>query len=295
MPEKILTFQKKDKQGKLRNVGKMEIRNQTEDTAELYFYGDICSEAWQSEWYKDDQAPSDIQEFLKDLDGVNTVHVHINSGGGSVTGGIAIGNMLKAHPATMIAYIDAMAASIATVIALSCDRVVIYKNSIFMIHKPSVSWFSGNADDLRKEADVLDTCQKSILTTYMAKVKDGVTEEKVNELIDAETWFTGEEAAEIFDIEVDALENNAAAAASDYYNKYRNTPKNLKESKVSISAFINSIKGDTAAEKEFKAFLKDYVTEILEDKGESVTDPPDDEAAKREKLKNEILKDLDCF
>lgn len=162
-----------------------------------------------------------------------------------------------------------------------------------MIHKPSVSWFSGNADDLRKEADVLDTCQKSILTTYMAKVKDGVTEEKVNELIDAETWFTGEEAAEIFDIEVDALENNAAAAASDYYNKYRNTPENLKEKKVTISDFINSIKEDAATEKEFKAFLEKYVIEILEDKDKKVTDPPDDSKSSREKLKNEILKDLD--
>lgn len=257
MPNKILQFKVKDKQGKMRNAGRMEIKNQTDNEADLYFYGDICSEAWQSQWYPDDQAPSDVQEFLKELDGVDTINVHINSGGGSVTGGIAIGNMLKAHPAKTIAYIDAMAASIATVIALSCDEIVIYKNSIFMIHKPS-SYVWGHADDMRKEAEVLDTCQKCILTTYMTKAKDGVTEEQINELIDAETWFTGEEAAEYFDMTVEEGMENVAAATSQYFDKYINMPKEVVKTEV-----------------------------------EDTVETPLSKDEEREKLKDEILKDLD--
>lgn len=291
---KILQFQVKDKQGKLRNAGRMEIKNQTDDTAELYFYGDICSEAWQSAWYPDDQAPSDVQEFLKNLDGVTTLHVHINSGGGSVTGGIAIGNMLKAHPAKTIAYIDAMAASIATVIALSCDEVVIYKNSIFMIHKPMSSVWGGNADDMRKEAEILDTCQQCILTTYMEKVREGVTEEQINEFINAETWWTGEVAAEYFDMQVaDGLED-AAAATSQYFDKYSNLPEDLKKEKpktVTVEDFRKMLNNcDMPASEKNKI---DVIIGMLIDGETTETNDGTPEDIERENLKNEILKDLD--
>lgn len=92
---KILELQKKDKYNKERTVGSIEIKNQTETTADLCFFGDINSESlgeWQK-YYPEDKAPKDVQDFLDQLEGVSKINVHINSGGGSVFGGIAIYNI----------------------------------------------------------------------------------------------------------------------------------------------------------------------------------------------------------
>ena len=94
---KILELQRKDKHNKERTVGSIEIKNQTETTADLCFFGDINSESlgeWQK-YYPEDKAPKDVQDFLDQLEDVSKINVHINSGGGSVFGGIAIYNILK--------------------------------------------------------------------------------------------------------------------------------------------------------------------------------------------------------
>lgn len=90
----------------------------------------------------------------------------------------------------------------------------------------------GNAEDFRREADALDSCQRAITAVYLEKVKEGVTEEEITKMIDRETWLTGEEAAQYFNIEVEEA-GEIAACTSDYFDKYRNLPKNLfqKENK----------------------------------------------------------------
>lgn len=225
----ILELQKKDKKNRCRTVGSIEIRNRTEESADLCFFGDINSESlgeWQK-YYPEDKAPQDVQEFLNQLDGVSKINVHINSGGGSVFGGIAIYNILKRYNAEITVYVEGLAASIASVIAMVGDRIIIPSNAQMMIHKPStVAW--GNADEMRKQADVLDGCQKVILNTYMEHVKEGVTAEEINALINAETWKNGEEWQEYFEIEV-GEKSLAAACESDYYDKYTNIPDKLKE------------------------------------------------------------------
>ena len=199
---KILELQKKDKYNKERTVGSIEIKNQTETTADLCFFGDINSESlgeWQK-YYPEDKAPKDVQDFLDQLEGVSKINVHINSGGGSVFGGIAIYNILKRYDAEITVYVEGLAASIASVIAMAGDKIIIPENAQMMIHKPSsVTW--GNADDMRKEADILDGCQKVILNTYMQHTKEGVTAEEIDSLINAETWKNGKEWQEFFDIE----------------------------------------------------------------------------------------------
>lgn len=224
---KILELQKKDKKNRCRTVGSIEIRNQTDNTADLCFFGDINSESlgeWQK-YYPEDKAPKDVQDFLDQLDGVSKINVHINSGGGSVFGGIAIYNILKRYDAEITVYVEGLAASIASVIAMAGDKIIIPENAQMMIHKPSsITW--GNAGDMRKQADILDGCQKVILNTYMQHVKEGVTPEEINALIDAETWKNGEEWKEYFDIEV-GEKSLAAACESDYYDKYTNMPDKL--------------------------------------------------------------------
>lgn len=273
---KILNLKNKDKEtGKLKDVGKMEIKNQTEEKAELYFYGDIVSSTWQSYWYEEDKCPQDITDFLKELDNSKAVDIFINSGGGSVHGGLAIYNILKRHQGEKTVYIDGIAASIASVIAMAGDKVIIPSNAQFMIHKP-LTWCGGNADDFRKTADILDTCQKSIMSIYMDNVKEGVTEEKISEMINEETWLTGDEATQYFDFEVEE-QSDVVACTSEYFDKYNKTPKNILNTKENATDHEDIVK---------------KVLQIIENKNDLKTKEIEDSL---EKQKAEILGDLDLI
>ncbi len=227
---KVLNLQNKDTEtGELKNVGKIEIKNQTEEKAELYFYGDIVSDSWSSWWADEDKCPQDVSDFLKELENSQNVDIYINSGGGSVFGGIAIYSMLKRHKGKKTVHVDGLAASIASVIALAGDEVIVPKYASFMIHNPlCMLWNSYNASDLRKIASTLDSCKESILNIYMENAKEGVTKEELSALMDEEKWFTGESAAELFNIKVED-EFELVACSSEFLDKYKNTPKNLFE------------------------------------------------------------------
>lgn len=232
---KVLNLQNKDtKTGELKNVGKIEIKNQTEEKAELYFYGDIVSDSWSSWWADEDKCPQDVSDFLKELENSQNVDIYINSGGGSVFGGIAIYSMLKRHKGKKTVHVDGLAASIASVIALAGDEIIVPKYASFMIHNPlCMLWNSYNASDLRKIASTLDNCKESILNIYMENAKEGVTKEELSALMDEEKWFTGDSAAELFNIKVED-EFELVACSSEFLDKYKNTPKNLfKENKKS--------------------------------------------------------------
>lgn len=224
---KELKLYNKDRDGNTKVCGSMTIKNQTDSSADLFFYGDIVSETWQSEWYEDDMAPGDVKEFLDQLDGTENINIHINSGGGSVFGGIAIYNMLRRNNAHKIVYVDGLAASIASVIMMAGDEIVMPKNATVMIHKPSASYFftTKNADDLRKDAESLDTCQEAIMQTYMTKAK--VDKEEIEQKVNDETWLTGEEAAELFDIKVEEANDAVACAGSSMFFCYKNVPTSL--------------------------------------------------------------------
>lgn len=224
---KELKFYNKDRDGNTKVCGSMTIKNQTDSSADLFFYGDIVSETWQSEWYEDDMAPGDVKEFLDQLDGTENINIHINSGGGSVFGGIAIYNMLRRNNAHKTVYVDGLAASIASVIMMAGDEIVMPKNATVMIHKPSASYFftTKNADDLRKDAESLDICQEAIMQTYMTKAK--VDKEEIEQKVNDETWLTGEEAAELFDIKVEEANDAVACAGSSMFFCYKNVPTSL--------------------------------------------------------------------
>lgn len=278
----VLELKRKDRNRKDRKVGCIEIRNKTEEAADLCFFGDINSESL-GEWkkyYPEDKAPSDVQDFLDQLKNVSRINVHINSGGGSVFGGIAIYNILLRYDAEITVYVEGLAASIASVIAMAGDKIIIPRNAQMMVHKPSsMAW--GNADDMRKEAEILDGCQKVILNTYMRHVKEGITEDMINDLINAETWKNGEEWQEYFDIEVSET-NTAAAAASEYFSKYMHLPENLKENPKPCGQDL----------EELAALVADKVLErIGKDEKTKQNKPPKD----CEEQAAEILEDLDYY
>lgn len=278
---KVLNLKNKDaKTGELKNVGKIEIKNQTEEKAELYFYGDIVSDSWSSWWTDEDKCPQDVSDFLKSLENSQDIEIYINSGGGSVFAGIAIYSMLKRHKGKKTVHVDGLAASIASVIALAGDEVIVPKYANFMIHNPlCMLWNSYNAIDLRKIASTLDSCKESILNIYMENVKEGVTKEELSALMDEEKWFTGESAAEIFNIKIED-EFELVACSSEFLDKYKNTPKNL---------FVNNDKSKESQKVDIEEIANKVISILQNQKQE------DKNVDTIKKEKEDILNDLDLY
>lgn len=205
-----------------------EVKNETEKQADLYFYGDIVSDWWGA-WQDEDQYPNAVKDFLTEQAGKD-LNIYINSGGGSVFAGIAIYNMIQRHATKnrVQIYVDGLAGSIASVIAFAgSEPPKVPSNAFLMVHNPW-SWGEGNAAELRKMADDLDEIAVGMLNIYAKHLKEGVTADTIAELMNAETWLNGEEAAKYFNIDVtDAAEY--AAAVGDYMNRadQNKVPKGL--------------------------------------------------------------------
>ena len=223
---RVFDFNKKNEvTNQIEKKGYMKFNSVSEEKAQLYFYGDIVSESWQSYWFDEDKCPQDVLDFLQGIDEYSDLDIFINSGGGSVSAGLAIYNQLCRFNGNKTVHVDGLAASIAGVIMMAGDRIIIPSTGQFMMHKP---WSSccGNADDFLREAKALNSCQDAILSVYMKKAKDGITKEVIEKMINEETWLTGNQAEEYFNIEIE--ENNQRfACISDYFNRYANIPKAL--------------------------------------------------------------------
>lgn len=203
------------------------VKNSTETEADLYFYGDIVSEWWEK-WFDDEaRYPAEIRDFLNGQKG-KALNVYINSGGGSVFAGMAIHNMLKRHDGKVTVHVDGMAASIASVIALAGDEIIIPSNAYMFVHKPEASAW-GNADDLREMAESLDRIQEGIEAVYAEHLKNPDDRESITEKVNAGTWLTGAEAAELFDITVSAAAEYAASV-TDLTRSYHNIPEEVLKS-----------------------------------------------------------------
>ncbi|MCF8947610.1 Clp protease ClpP [Clostridioides difficile] len=203
----------------------LEIKNETKDNAELYFYGDIVS-SWLGAWDDTDQYPESIKKFLDNVKGKD-LDIYINSGGGSVFAGMAIYNMLKRHKGFKTVYIDGLAASIASVIALAGDKVIIPSNAYFMIHKPWCNVY-GNSNELREQAEILDKIEEGIINVYSENLSLDVNIEDIKNMLNNETWLTGEEAIKYFNMEI-SDNVNAVACLSEMYDKYLKVPKNINK------------------------------------------------------------------
>lgn len=128
---------------------------------------------------------------LKALGDIKGITLRINSPGGNVFEGQAIYSILATHKARKTVYIDGIAASIASVIAMVGDEVIMPENAMMMIHDPSSgAW--GTADDMRGLADALDKIKTSILNVYMRKT--GRAADELGRLMSEETWMTAADA-----------------------------------------------------------------------------------------------------
>lgn len=176
---------------------------------EVLLYGPISS----TTWWGDEVTPRQFREDLQALGDVDEIRVYINSPGGDVFASQAIYSMLARHPATITVYIDGLAASGASIVAMAGDVVRMPRNAMMMVHNPSaLVW--GQAKDMRAMADALDKIRESMVEAY--RVKTGLDDERIIELLGAETWMTAEEAVELgFADEVEEAKQVAASLHGD--------------------------------------------------------------------------------
>lgn len=162
----------------------------TEHTATITIYGDICSWAWEE---LGEMSAQILSKQLEALGDVNEINVYINSYGGEVAEGLAIYNALRRHKAKIRTFCDGFACSIASVIFMAGDERIMNEASLLMIHN-AWTWASGNAAELRKQAEDLDKITQASVEAY--KARSSLKEEDIKALMDAETWILPSEALE---------------------------------------------------------------------------------------------------
>lgn len=192
-----------------------QIKAKGDNSAELLVFGDIGES-----WWGDSVTAKDVVKELQALD-VEYLDVRINSYGGSVSDGVAIYNAIKRHSAATTVYIEGVAVSIASLIAMAGDTVEMAENALMMIHAPW-SGAVGNAKELRQHADVLDTYAEAMTSSYVSK--SGQSHDDVlNLLTDGEDhWYTASEAKEEGFVDVVSEDQSIAAAGFDH-SKFANS------------------------------------------------------------------------
>ncbi len=195
------------------------IKAKAQDTAEISIYDEIGF--WGITAQRFAQNLKDCGNNLKQI------NLHIHSPGGDVFDGIAIYNLLKNHPANITVYIDGLAASMASVIAMAGDEIIMPENAMMMIHKP---WGiqGGDAEDMRNYADLLDKVENTLIPAYANKT--GKTPEELAEMLSAETWLNAKECVE--QGFADKLAEPLVAMASIKSKKleeFENMPKAIKD------------------------------------------------------------------
>ncbi|WP_242957644.1 head maturation protease, ClpP-related [Clostridium cochlearium] len=190
-----------------------------EKMGELTLYGEISNETW----WGDEVTPKEFKSDLDNLGEIDTLNIYINSPGGDVFAGQTIYSILKRHKAHKNVYIDGLAASIASVIAMAGNTIFMPKNSMMMIHNPWTIGM-GNASEFRKLAEDLDKIRESLIAAYEGH--SALTRDEIIEIMDSETWLTASECEEYgFCDVVEEEENMAASIDVEVLERYRNTPK----------------------------------------------------------------------
>ena len=259
-----------------------EFKNIIDGTsADLYIYNEISS--WE------DESVTSAQSFKDELDSignVSTINLYINSPGGSVADGLAIASMLKRNKAEVVAQVDGLACSIASVIACSADKVVMGKNCMMMIHNAlSGGFFFDNAKGFRKLADDLDKISESLRATYIEKSNGKLEEEKLIELMDNETWLTAKECFELGLCDEIVESNKMVASISNKYASFfNNVPTDIEVAKDEVEITDEEVSGDIT--EEVVEEPKDEVEELAE--VEENVDELENLKQENEDLKNKL-------
>lgn len=201
----------------------IDIKNATPDQADILIYGEIGGG-----WFSDPDNTVTAKNFaadLKALGKVKNLNIYINSPGGAVFEGQAIYSQLKRHAAHKTVHIDGLAASIASVIAMAGDTIIMPDNALMMIHRAS-GLCMGDASDLRKTADALEKAEAGIVAAYAQKTEKSTDE--LLALMAEETWMTAAEALEMgFADQTDAATPMTACASPAALARFKHPPETL--------------------------------------------------------------------
>jgi len=221
----------------------------------LFIYGAI-GDPW------DGITTKDVTAALKGLKG-DTLNVHINSEGGIAFDGVAIMNVLQAADQKVLVTVDGIAASAASVVAMAGETITMASGSMMMIHNP---WgvTIGDAGEMRKTADILDKIADNLATVYAARASRSAQEMRA--LMNAETWFTAEEAVSEGLADSVADEQRMVAAAWDLSHFCR-PPESLQ----SIAASVRNQDNQTGQSRErrltYRRNRAKVETRSVEDRG----------------------------
>lgn len=202
-------------------------------SATVYIYGPIGDTWWSDSGVSANQFRKDLAALGK----VTSIDLRINSEGGDVFDGQAIYSLLVQHPATVTVHIDGLAASAASFIAMAGNVIEIAESAFVMIHNAAAVCIGG-AGDMRKMADLLETTNGAIQSIYAARTKNDVADLKT--WMDAETWWTGQEA---FDhgFADKVVPNLAVAASVRDPSKYRHLPAALRPNRARAMATLSQM------------------------------------------------------
>jgi len=193
--------------------------NAKQDHAEILLYEEIGKN-----FFGEGISAKDFVSELQKLSAKN-IDLRINSLGGNVFDGFAIHNALKSHKAKITVFIDGIAASIASVVAMSGDVVKMPENAMMMVHDP-LSWALGTAADMRKTADALEKIKLGLVSSY--RNKTGLDDMEISGMMVEETWLTAQEAVSkgFADVMLEPVQAQANLASLKKMG-YKNIPYNL--------------------------------------------------------------------
>lgn len=242
------------------------------NAVDIKIYGDIGDNYWKDDDDDSVTTLTELEKFLKENKDAATIDIHINSSGGSVFDGIAMYNVLKKHKAYKRVFIDGFACSIASVIAMCGNKIVMPKTSMMMIHNP---WTiaMGNANELRKVADDLDKMGDVIKNAYLDKVN--IDEKALTDLMNDESFLNAEECLEYgFCTQIEGNSDEAKEAVeealNDYAQLYANKLSVLESIKNAIKSIDEPIETEVEdSEIEVEETADEQVietTEVIEDK-----------------------------
>jgi len=195
------------------------LLNAHDSSAEILLYAPIGS------FFEEDISARDVAETLNLLKNISNIIVRINSPGGEVFEGLAIYNSLVKHPAKIHVEIEGMALSIASVITMAGDSIIMSESSLFMIHNP-LGFAIGDAEEMRKTAEMMDKAKATLIKAYRRQTN--LSENTISTAMDAETWYTASEAKEAgFVTGIFEAQRVSAKFDLDKY-KFKNVPSNQK-------------------------------------------------------------------
>lgn len=220
-------------------------------TLDMYLYGDI--EAGGYDWWTDEEIVSEtsadyFKEELSKYPDVKQINLYCNSFGGSVFEAMSIRNQLKRHSATVTGIVDGFAASAASFILTGCDVVKMYSNTTQMLHN---MWnvAVGNSKQLRKAADDMDVMMAGNRQAYLEKAGGKLTEEKLIEILDNETWLTAKDCLEFGLCDEVIAEEVNLKTAEELVQKMNATMQQQINHNKELSAQLKELVVETPKEK----------------------------------------------